>query len=190
MKEINEEKILASLYLNLKGSKKKKDNWIEIADNCKQLVDYYGSAMKVAEKLGVHYEIIRSILKLLTLPEEVRQLIRVNKILFDVGQRIARIKDAKTQIKVAKAVVGLSNHDAREVVQYAKKYPDASLEDFRRRVIDSKNKVEKINLAIVPIKEETYKLLKKFGQRYKLSPEKLILKIVNQWIEQSVEDDW
>jgi len=183
MKKINEEKILANLYLNLKGKKKKKDNWIEIAYNCKQLTDHYGSAKEVAEKLGVHYEIIRSILKLLTLPEEVKQLIRSNEILFDVGQRIARMKNEETQIKVARVVVGLSNHDAREVIQYAKKYPNASLEDFKKRVIDSKNKIEKINLAIIPFKEETYNLLKEIGEMDKLSPEKLILKIVNQWLE-------
>jgi len=183
MKEINEEEILANLYLNLKGPKKKKDNWITIAHNCKQLTDYYGSAKKVAEKMGVHYEIIRSILKLLTLPQEVQQLIKNDEILFDVGQRIARINDKETQIKVAKAVVGLSNHDAREVIQYAIKYPEAPIEDFKKRVIDSKNKIEKINLVIIPLKVETYELLKKIGEKDKLSPEKLLLKIVNQWIE-------
>ena len=45
---------------------------------------------KVAEKLGVSYELIRSILKLSTLPEEVKGLMKDGKILYDVGQRISR----------------------------------------------------------------------------------------------------
>ena len=183
MKEFDEEKILASLFLNLKGPKKKRDNWIEIANNCKQLVDYYGSMREVAEKLGVNYEIIRSILKLLTLPEEVKSLVKNNEILFDVGQRIARINDRETQTKVAKAVVGLPSHDAREVIQYAKKNPDADLEDFKRRVIKSKNRMEKVHLTIIPLKEETYSFLKNIGAKDGLSPEKLIQRVVNQWIE-------
>lgn len=184
MKDFNEDKILAKLYLNLKGPKKKKDNWIEIARMCKLLTDHYGSVKEVANKLGVHYEIIRSILKLLTLPEEVKELIENNLILFDVGQRIARIKDKETQTKVAKAVVGLSNYDAREVIQYAKKFPQASIKDFKKRILNSKNKSEKINLAIIPLKEEIYTLLKEYSQKENISPEKLILRIVNQWIEE------
>jgi hypothetical protein len=183
MNEINEEEILATLYLNLKGPKKKRNNWIEIAYKCKQLADYYGSAKKVAEKLGVHYEIIRSAIKLLTLPEEIRQLIERNEILFDVGQRIARIKNKEVQIKVARAVIGMSNHDAREVIQYAKKYPDAPLDDFKNRVMHSKDKVEKVNLVIVPMKEEMFELLKEIGKKDKLSPEKVILNIVSQWMK-------
>jgi hypothetical protein len=184
MKEIDEEEVLAKLYLNLKGSKKKSDDWITIARNCKKLTDYYGSAKKVADKLGVHYEIIRSILKLLTLPKEVQQLVRNNLILYDVGQRIARINGAETQIRVARAIVGLSNHDAREVIQYAIKYPDDSLEEFRVRVISSKNKTKNISLLIVPLEAETYELLRKLSEEEKLSPEKLILKIVNDWIKE------
>jgi len=182
MKEETEEKILANLYMNLKGPKKKKDNWIKIAQDCQQLTHYYGSAKMVAEKLGVHYEIIRSLLKLLMLPEEVKQLIRNNQILFDVGQRIARLEDKDTQIRVAKAVVGLPNHDAREVIQFARKYPNVPLDDFKKRVVDSKGKVEKLYLAIIPLKEPTYELLKKIGKKDNLSLEKLILKIVNQWL--------
>jgi hypothetical protein len=183
MKEFDEEKILANLFLNLKGPKKKRDNWIEIANNCKQLVDYYGSMSETAKKLGVNYEIVRSVLKLLTLPEEVKSLVRSNKILFDVGQRIARINDRETQIEVAKAVVGLTSHDARELIQYAKNNPNADLEDFKRRVITSKNRKEKLHLTIIPLKEETYSFLKKIGAKEQLSPEKLIQNVINQWIK-------
>ena len=189
MNEADEEKMLANLYLNLKGGKTKQDNWFNIAQDCKQLTEYYGSAKKVAEKIGVSYEIVRALLKLPTLPEEVQELIRNDKILFDVAQRIARIRGKERQVEVARAIVGLSAHDARDLIQYAKKYPKDPLGDFKKRVTEGKDKIEKIHLAIVPLKEKTYNLLKIEGQKRNISADKFILQIVNQWIANNSQED-
>jgi hypothetical protein len=178
----NEEKILARLYLNLKGPKKKQNNWMEIAQDCMQLSEYYGSAKKTADRLAVSYELVRSILKLSTLPEEVKALIRDNKILFDAGQRIARINNKNRQIEAAKAIAGLPAHTAREILQYAKKFPDAPLDDFRKRVVEGKDKIEKINLIIIPLGEDDYKFLKTKSQNERCSPEKLVQSILAEWI--------
>jgi hypothetical protein len=188
MNEIDEEKILARLFLNLRGAKKKQGNWIDIAQDCKQLRDYYGSAKKVADKLGVSYELIRALLKLPMLPEEVKDLIKDDKILFDVAQRIARINGKERQVEVARAVAGLPAHDARDLIQYAKKYPKEPLNDFKKRVTEGKDKVEKVHLAIIPLKAEIYSLLKTEGQRKKVSPEKLILLILDEWIGTSKQE--
>ena len=182
MNEIDEEKILARLYLNLRGAKKKQDNWFDIAQDCKRLRDYYGSAKKVAEKVGVSYELIRALLKLPTLPDEVKELIKDDKILFDVAQRIARINRKERQVEVARAIVGLSAHDARDLIQYAKKYPNEPLGDFKKRVTEGKNRTEKVHLAIIPLKEKIYGILKTEGRKRNVSAEKFILQIVNQWI--------
>jgi hypothetical protein len=152
MKEIDEEQILARLYLNLKGSKKKQDDWIKIAQECKRLTDFYGSIRKTADRLSVSYELIRSILKLLTLPDEVKNLIKENQILFDAGQRISRIREKERQIEAARAIAGLPAHSAREILQYAKKHPQAPLKDFRKRVISGGDKVERIHVVIIPLK--------------------------------------
>lgn len=183
MNEIDEEKTFTRLYTNLRGAKKKQDNWVDIAQDCKQLRDYYGSARKVAEKLGVSYELIRSILKLSTLPEEVKGLMKDGKILYDVGQRISRISDKEKQVEVAKIVAELPAHDARDIVQYAKKYPKEPLDSFRKRVVEGKDKVEKVHLSIIPLREEIYSYLKTESQRKNISPEKLILLIVEGWMK-------
>lgn len=185
MKTVDENELLASLYLNLKGSKKKRENWMEIAHQCRQLRDIYGTTHITAEKLGVSDELVRAILTLLTLPEEVQQHIKNNNILFDAGQRLARIKNKETQIKVAKAIIGLKSHDQRQVIQYAKGYPHASLDDFIERLTDSKDKIEKLILLILPLQEDTYAILKKMGAKEKNSPEKLILRLIDQWIERN-----
>jgi hypothetical protein len=187
MNEMDEEKILARLYVNLKGAKKKQDNWIDIAEDCKRLNDYYGSAKKVAEKIGVSYELIRALLKIPTLPEEVKGLIKEDKILFDVGQRIARIKGRERQVEVAKLIAELPSHDARDIVQYAKKYPDEPLDGFRKRVLEGKDKVEKVHLAIIPLRADIYSLLKIESEKRNVSPEKFILSILDDWMKVKTE---
>src|SRR6267378_388415 len=86
-----EDKLLAELFLSLKGSKKKREDWISIAKKCKRLVDHYRSYGVAAQKLGVSSELIRSAVLLLSLPKEVQVLVKDGKILFDAAQRLARI---------------------------------------------------------------------------------------------------
>lgn len=183
MKKFNEEKKLAVLYLSLRGRKKKRYDWIYIANICKELEDYYGSTKKVAKKAGVSYEQIRTILKLLKLPKEVQRLIKEGKILQDAAQRIARIRNPKDQIKVAKSITGLRSHDARELMQYAKTHPNLSLEKYKKRIVKSKKKVKKIRIVIIPFEEETYDILNKISNKKKITPSKLIKEMVDKQIK-------
>ncbi len=185
MKESEVEKKLALVIANLGGKKSKINDWITIAETCKELADHFGSAQKVANELGRHYGTVREILKLAELPDEVKELIRERKILYDVGQRIARIRSREDQIKVANAVVGLNSHDARALIQYTKGNPNASLNDFRERIISSKGKVEKIDVLIIPLKSESYKLLKKISDKNKSSPQKFVIGLIDQAIKNS-----
>ena len=50
MNEAEENKHLAVLFTNYQG--KRVDNWIEIANSCKKLSDFYGSHQKLAEKIN------------------------------------------------------------------------------------------------------------------------------------------
>jgi hypothetical protein len=182
---INEEELLARLYLNLKGPKKKRNNWVEIAEDCQNLTSYYGSARKTAEKLSVSYELVRSLLKLYSLPNEVKNLIIDNKILFDVGQRIARIPDKKKQIEVAIAIAGLPSHTAREILQYAKKFPESSIADFKTRVIEGKNRVEKIRMVVTFLSQSNYDYIIKKCTEFpiqSLTISKFISSIIEEWI--------
>jgi len=184
VKKIAEEMLLADLYLSLRGRKKKKDNWIDIAKKCQQLVDYYSSPKIAAEKLGVSYELIRSILILLKLPEEAQQLVKNGKILYDAAQRIYRVKGVKRQIEVANAIAGLPSHKAREIIHYAKKYPNSALANYKRRVIAASTPGrEKIHLAIIPLQTKIFEQLQRRSEKEKISVEKLIVDIVNQWIQ-------
>ena len=71
---------LANLFLNLKGSKKKMDDWINIAKICKKVLDSSKNRKEAASQLGVSPELIRSIVSLLDLPLEVQKMINDVKI--------------------------------------------------------------------------------------------------------------
>jgi hypothetical protein len=182
LSRINEEKVLASLYVNLKGPKKKQENWIEIATSLKKLSDYYGSPQKAAEKLGVSNELVKSILRVLNLPDEAQDLIREGKILYDAAQRLERIHDRSRQKEVAKAIVGLTSHEARDLIQYARKYPKANVSGYRKRLANSKGKTERINVIVLPVREETYSSLRRMSKREGVSIEKLVSNILQRWL--------
>jgi len=182
MKASKEEQLLADLYNNLKGSKIKHENWIEIAKKSQKLVQHYGSISATAEKLGVSYQLIRTILRLLKLPDEIQQLVKEKKILYDAAHRILTIKDPQDQVKVAIAIAGLPSHKQREIIQYARKYPDSGLNEYIERVTRPKTKPEKIHIAVIPLREEMYKSLQVLSKMQKISVQKLILNVVEQWL--------
>ena len=182
MGKINEEKLLAILFVNLGGKKKKMHDWIYIAKICKELVDYYGSIETLAGKIGRTSNLIRMILKLLELPKEVQGLIMEGKIMFDVGQRIAGIKNIETQRKVSKAILGLNSERARSLIKYAKKHPE-SLDSYRRKIVRrsssiTESNVEKINVILIPLNNDIFNKLKKISKRKNTSPEKLAANLI------------
>jgi hypothetical protein len=177
-----ENSLLATLYVNLRGDKKKKEDWISIARKCKKLATKYRFRVDLAEKLGVSSELIRALMSLLDLPEEVQHLIKEGKILFDAAQRINTIETKKKQIEVARAIAGLTSHEQREIIQYAKKYPNSDLLDYKKRVVTPVN-TEKIHVAIIPLREKTFKALQKEVVKNKTSLEKFILNVIEKWIE-------
>lgn len=183
----DEERILALLFVNLGGKKKKRHDWIFIAKNCKKLSDYYGSYKKVADKVGRSPELIRSILKLLELPKDVQNLIKDRKILLDVGEAISTINKEKRQIEIAKAVVGLNAHDARALIRYAKANESATLNDYRKKIMKSKRKSESINFVLVSINDNNYKNLKRVAIKKGITPQKLIAEIVDSWVTKGEE---
>lgn len=176
----NENVLLSSLFVNLKGDKKKKEDWISIAEKCAKIAEKYKSHKDLAEKLDVSPELIRAILSLLDLPAEVQRLIRQKLILFDAAQRINTIEDKKKQIEVARKIAGLTSHEQREIIQYAKKYPNSSLTNFKKRVTSTLT-TEKINVAIIPLDENSFRLLRNESIRKKISLEKVILGIIDEW---------
>ena len=185
----NENQRLANLFLNLKGSKKKRDNWINIAKICKDVLDNSKNRKTAASKLGVSTELIRSIVSLLDLPMEVQKLIKQDKILLDAAQRINTIKhddkekEKKRRIEVAKEIAGLTSHEQREIISYAKKFPNSSLKNYKKRVTTT-HEIKEIHVVVISLEQKQYEKLEKISKKRKLSLEKLLVEIVEQWLEE------
>lgn len=177
-----EEKALTILFSNLKGRKKKIHDWIMIAENVEYLTKLYGSSKEVAKKLSMSNTMINSILRLLSLTEKNKQLVRERKILQDAGEALASIEDSTLQNKIGDMIVGLKAHDARDLIQFAKRYPNASIERFKEKILKSKRKVEKIYVTVIPLDENNYYSLKKEAKKRNIPVEELSQKIIKSWL--------
>lgn len=186
----NENQKLASLFLNLKGSKKKRDDWIKIAKICRDVLGKSKNRKEAASKLGVSPELVRSIISLLDLPSEIQKMIKNGDILFDAAQRINTIKnddqnkERKRRIEVAKAISGLTSHNQREIIHYAKKFPNSSLKNYKKRVA-STQEIKEIHVAVIALEKEQHTKLEKITKKKKISLEELVLEIIDQWLKEN-----
>ena len=180
MNESEENKYLAILYNNLQG--KRVDDWIEIAQVCKKLSDFYGSHQKLAEKVGRTREDIRSTIKLLDLPKEVQKMVKDDKLHKDVAWRIVSVPKTENQIKIAKAVEGMNVHDARELVYYFTRDQTISLDDYKNKIKHAKNKVENLALLVIPIDKEKFAKFNHIAKNKSKTPQKLVLELVDKMI--------
>lgn len=185
MKRAEEERLLADLFTQLGGSKTKRDDWITIARKCKRLRDYYGSTRKLAENVQRSPELIRSILTLLTLPDAVQELLKERKIGMDVAQRLYRLRnDPSKQVETARAIAQqLTAHKSREVIQYAKSFPDSGLVTYTERVKAEPAPRERMHIAIVPLRDDAYFSLDRVSRKKKIPIPRLILEIISEWME-------
>ncbi len=183
-KDLDEDEIIAILYANFRGKKKKVHDWIYLAELLKKLSSHYGSYTELAKKLGLSPETVRETLKLLELPEEVQEMVKEEKLKHEVAWRIEGIKDKASQIRVARAVMGLDAHNGRDIVRIYRKNPNMNVEDYVRNFKNSQLQVEKVNLMVIPIKKEDYLRIKSRADNFNESPEKFVVdKIILPWLE-------
>ena len=181
--KINEEKNLAILYSNFfPGKGKQKNDWIFIAEKLNELKLLYGSDEKVAKNLSLSREMVRSTIKLLDLPDEIKKLIRARQLSQDLGWRLLAIKNHKTQIQVANSIIGLGAHDARDMIRYAKNNPGMPIKDQIARLKKSRANASKLNLVITTLTDEEYSGLQKIAKEKGEGTSKLISEIVKSWL--------
>ncbi len=183
-----EERQLAELFLDLKGKKQKRLDWIAIAERCSALAGRYRSVHELAEKVGVSDHLIRSIVSLLKLPPDVQDLVRKGEILYDAGYRLNTLSSAARQSQVAKIIAGLPSHVQREIIQHAKNNPDADLTDFRRRLTDKPVKREKVHLVVLPLMGQEFRDLRRLSQQRGMSVQDVVLQALREYVSNSGEE--
>ena len=176
--DLSDAQLLARIYLNLKGAKKKRDEWITIARLVEELVARKESLPVAAKTMDVSVELTKSILSLLTLPDEIMRSIASGEIGFDVGQRLARVRSRQRQKRIAAAIKGLSSHDARQVILFSKQNPLSEPHAFALRVSQSKQQREKVHLVVLPIRDGLYRGLDELARKRKIPVSQLLLSVV------------
>lgn len=170
------------VILSVKGSKKKPYKWTYIALQCQLLKNEYKSNKIIAELVGLEGkgETIRQILKINGLTQENKKRMDEDKFQMDVASRLANIKERDLQNIVGKTIENMTSHDARHIIEMAKKWPGDSVEKFKQAVLKYKAKKRHIIFTLLPLEEELYKKLKKEAKRNEISLERYIIQLIEK----------
>ena len=187
MTDTSEEELLAKLYYSIDGKKPKKNSWVYLAERLNELKNLYGSRSAVAQKLNLHNETVREILKVLDLSTYVQSLLNEKRIAYDAAWRLASVKDKQLQNSIANAIIGLNAHDARAVVRFARSHPKENMEDYAKKLLESKGTVKELKLIINALNEHEYNALKIASQKRKMSISELSSKIISEWLKKEVK---
>lgn len=166
------------LIVSLKGAKK----WrlmdpIEIAESLEILCKHF-SRDEVAKRLGISKRgTLWAYLKLLTLSEKVKDLIKARRIGQDVGYRISILDDPAEQETLAYAVMThhLSSNELKAIVQNLKKRNlGLPIEECIRIALKARQKIAEEHVLVTKIQHNTLELLETKSQREKLPVEQLL----------------
>lgn len=180
MHELDEDTALSVLFANTKRKKRQVD-LITIAQSCQYLANLYGSKLAVAERIGLHTEMIRQFMSLLELPEEVKSLVSSRKIdRLDVAYRIAMLRDPAQQIAVAESLANLaSSKDIRDVMRLVRQ-SHASVEESTKRVMDAKP--QGLHILVMDFDDEEYRAIRQKAKDLKIGPAELAKQIIEEWL--------
>jgi len=180
MKTLDEQTALAIVFANIKR-KKRTEDLVTVAEAFDQLVRLYGSQRAVAEKVGLRSpEMVREFLKILSLPAEVKQLVRTRKIdRVDVAYRISMLPSRQEQIKAAKEHAGLSTDDVRDVKRLMSSQ-GTSVEESKKRVLESR--LRGLHVFVMDFDDEEYKQLISQARQERIDPAELVKDVVRRWL--------
>jgi hypothetical protein len=170
----DELKLLAIIAAGTKRpSKKRAVNILKVAEALRDLHDLHRSWCEVSKIVKLSPEMIREFIKLLSLTDEVKALVRrglINSV--DIGYRVSKLS-AKEQIVLAKNVLGkrLSSGDVRNIVKYRIDNSSISITKAIKNVVDSK--VTKIFVAYLGIDKNTNERLE---QKYRNKDKAALIK--------------
>jgi hypothetical protein len=158
---MTEERAVAVLMANLKGSKKKSSSWIEIAQACRLLKEQWGFP-KMASFFGVTVFMLRQIDKINELDADLQKTIVEKNLGVDAAYQLWRISEGKKK-QFAKQAEDLTAHEVRRLADFVMNKPDISMKQAREMV--EKNRKQKVNVLMIPLTEDTFERLQKLASQ-------------------------
>jgi ParB family chromosome partitioning protein len=143
---------------------------VEKANACRQLRDRlpekYPTWEKVAEEIGVSYETVKSWVRTLDLPEEIRdriapkevQRVPKGKVDYQTALHIVEaIKERPKQIEVTRklAEARMPQRVARQIIKEVARRPQKSVEDVMRSIVEAPPRLPFMSEHVPPIRKGT-----------------------------------
>ena len=131
---LDKNEALAICFRNLKGSKSK--DLLMTARALKYLrgLPEFSSNKRVGDGVGVSGEIVRQFIALLDLPTPVQSHLEQRTLGLEHGRRLRQLQRTRPSIveEVAEAMVSMTAMEARDLVEYLIRTPNASVQDGLR----------------------------------------------------------
>jgi len=131
---------LAALIASTKR-KNRKLNPLEVVEKIDIAKKGIGSLPKVAQRIGLSYEMLRQIFSVKNCSEEVRRLTKEGKLdNYDILYRLSKLPKS-SQVAVAKQVIAgkLTSDDVRAIVTFHRDFPNIRIGEIIERIKSSRN---------------------------------------------------
>lgn len=171
---MNEEKAIAILMANLKGSKKKQSNLLEIARACRLLNRLWG-LKEMSNFFHVSEYMLRQIDKINDLDAETRTLVKKRRLGIDASYQLWRL-DEKRRKEATKTIRQSTTEEIRAFVNLLHKYPKKSVDECKKEF--DKNRDQNIKLLVLPLESKVFKQLKEIADKKGVTVHDFVIKLI------------
>jgi hypothetical protein len=185
--DADEDRALAVAFRYLKGSHAK-----DLVGTARALANLkklprYRSTRALGEAVGVSGEIVREFLSLLNLPGPVLEMFdarRLNSL--EQGRRLAQLQRHRNEIvmEAAELMVGMTAHDARAMVDYLIRHPDAGPQAAAEAIEKSKSTKRREYHVVALVDEGSYHQLVAHSKKREQPIDELVTEIVLEWTQE------
>jgi hypothetical protein len=182
MSVFDEQTARAVVFANTRR-KKRTNDLVTVAEAFDHLVKVHGSQKAAAKEVNLSPEMVREFLKILSLPPEVKQLVRTRKIdRLDVAYKISMLPKREEQIKAARQSADLSTDDVRDVNRLISS-TGMSVEESKKKVLESR--LRGLHVFVMEFDDGEYKEIISRARHENMAPAELVRKVVIKWLQQA-----
>lgn len=175
---MDEKKATSILLANLKGSKKKPANLIDIALACRFLKNKWGFK-EMADFFEISKYMLLQIDKINDLEAEVKDSVKKGLLGIEQCYQLSRLPPDR-QVKAAKEAINLSAHETRLFVDYLLKNKNIDVESCFESF--QKSHLKPFNLLVVPLPNSTYRGLQRLADEASITVHDLAVKILEEYL--------
>lgn len=176
---MKDEKAVAIMMGNLKGSKIKPSGLLELAEACRILKKKWG-IKEMSHYFRVSQYMLRQIDKINDLNPKLKKLVEAGKLGIDASYQLWRLNEPKRS-QVGEIVKDMNTDEIRVFVRLLHANPKLSVSDCKK--LFDKMKSEKLRLLVLPLDTEIYERMKKSADKSKLTLHNYALKILRQGLD-------